>query len=417
MYFVPQVVPAGAPLVSYDTYGQPFYHGWYQQPMQVVGVSVVPTVAAGMSGFVQGIAGLAMAGRAAFNGGNRPARVKRQPRRRSQADATEEFQDCLEEEIAEIQQDLPSEPRSPMAESAQDTETMNQLMGQLEHGAAARSDAIASIRGSVLELAADPLGCRVVQLALEVASQKDSADMALELQGHVYTTLDSKHGNYVVQKVIEVLPISSVSFMIKELEDRAVEVARHRYGCRILCRLFEHAATESGTNELVDNVLRDARELSRHAYGYHVIKSILEHGVPQHRERIAYSLVGGAQRHAKHRTASFVMEKALAHCDASSEAHNALASELLAIPENTVELARHQFGRHVVSQLVRLPGDCSTKAIDNLRRGLPQVQSSKHGRRLVEELRSQLECSTAATDGMGGTHQGYWPAAEFTASF
>lgn len=401
MYFLPQetigVVPAGAPVVSYDTYGQPFYHGWYQQPMQVVGVPVVPTFAAGMSGFVQGIAGLAMAGRAAFNGGNRPARVKRQPRRRSHTHATDEFQDCLEEETAEIRANLPSEPMSPAAESTQDIEAMNQLMRQLKHDAAARSDAIAGIRGSMLELAVDPLGCRVVQLALEVASQKDAADMALELQGHLYTTLQSKYGNYVVQKVIEVLPISSVSFMIEELEDRAVEVAQHSYGCRILCRLFEHAATESGMNKLIDHVLRDARELSRHTYGYHVIKSILEHGVPQHRERIAYSLVGGAQRHAKHRTASFVMEKALAHCNASSEAHKALASELLARPENTVELARHQFGRHVVSQLVRLPGDCSAKAIHNLRRGLQEVQSSKHGRRLVEELRSQLECSPAAT--------------------
>lgn len=402
------VVPAGAPVVSYDTYGQPFFHGWYQQPMQVVGIGVMPTVAAGMSGFVQGIAGLAMAGRAAFNGGNRPARAKRQPRRRSQAAGSEEFQDCLEEETAKAQQDLPSEPRSPMAEPSQDAETMNQLIAQLEHGGAARSDAIDDIRGSVLELAVDPLGCRAVQLALEVASQKDSTDMALELQGHVYTTLESKHGNYVVQKIIEVLPISAVSFMIKELEDRAAQVARHPYGCRILCRLFEHAATESGTTRLVDQILSDATELSRHAYGYHVIKCILEHGKPQHRERIAYALLGGAQRHAKHRTASFVMEKALAHCDASSEAHKALASELLARPENTVELARHQFGRHVVTQLVRLPGDCSTKAIDNLRRGLPQVQSSKHGRRLVEELRSQLECSTAATHGMGG---------EFTGSF
>jgi len=409
MYFMPQqtigVVPAGAPVISYDTYGQPFYHGWYQQPMQVVGIGVVPTVAAGMSGFMQGIAGLAVAGRAAFNGGNRPARAKRQPRRRLQAAETEEFQDCLEETV-DAQQDLASEPRSPMAEPAQDTEAMNQLMAQLEHGAAARSDAIATICGSVLELAMDPLGCRVVQLALEVASQKESADLALELQGHVCTTLQSKYGNYVVQKIIEVLPISAVSFMIKELEGRAFEVARHHYGCRILCRLFEHAALDSGTTKLVDNVLRDARELSRHAYGYHVIKCILEHGESQHRDCIAYALLGSAQRHAKHRTASFVMEKALAHCDASSEAHNALANELLARPENIVELARHQFGRHVVSQLVRLPGDCSTKAIDNLRRGLPQVQSSKHGRRLVEELRSQLECSTAATHGIGGEFTG-----------
>jgi len=242
----------------------------------------------------------------------------------------------------------------------------------------------------------------VVQLALEHAGQKEAAEMAAELRDNVNTTLESKHGNYVVQKIIEVLPISAVTFMVKELEDMAFEIARHRYGCRILCRLLEHAAMESGTAKLIDNLLHDARELSRHAYGYHVVKCILEHGLPEDRDRVAYALVGGAQRHAKHRTASFVIEKALAHCDGHSDARNLLANELLQRPENTIELARHQFGRHVVSQLVRLPGDVSTKAIDNLRRGLSEVQSSKHGRRLVQELHKQLFADTHMEESFGG---------------
>lgn len=406
------VVPAGAAIVSYDSYGQPTYHGFYQQPMQVIGIGVMgmSTFAEGarsasgfvqgISGLAQGIAGLALTGQAA-NSRRRTGRKWRQPKTKPTA-LSEDFQDCLEEtastnvpDDSEAISSLKSEPAQE--ESTQDVEKLTLLMTKLQEGGAPRSDAIAAIRGSVLELALDSAGCRLVQLALDVASQKEAADMVSELHGHVYEAAESKYGNYVLQKVIEVLPFALISFVVKELEDKANVVAQHRFGCRILCRLFEHAAGEVGTLEFIEKVLYNARELSRHAYGYHVMRCILEHGLPDHRDLVALALVGGAQGHAKHRTASFVIEKALAHCDPDSEARNTLASELLQRPENTVELARHQYGRHVVSQLVRLPGYCSTKVLDNLRSGLSQVQSTKHGRRLIEEIRSQLMPGEAAT--------------------
>merc|ERR1712070_814504 len=138
---------------------------------------------------------------------------------------------------------------------------------------------------------------------------------------------------------------------------------------------------------LINELLSDAKELSRHAYGYHVVRCILEHGLPEHRSYVAIALCSGAPRHAKHRHASFVVEKALAHCDEKS--CEILANEILQRQETIVDLARHQFGRHVVSQLVRTPGACSEKALFHLRAGLPQVQTSKHGRRLIEELKQQ----------------------------
>jgi hypothetical protein len=406
------VVPAGTAIVSYDSYGQPTYHGFYQQPMQVIGIGVMgastfaqgaefaSSFAQGISGLAQGIAGLALTGSAA-NSRRRTGRKWRQSKTKPTA-LSDDFQDCLEESASTNVPDDSEPISSPRAEpaqeeSTQDVEKLNLLMTQLQEGGQPCSDAISAMCGSVLELAMDSAGCRVVQLALDVASQKEAANIVSELHGHVHEAAESKHGNYVLQKAIEVLPFGLISFVVKELEDKANEVAQHRFGCRILCRLFEHAAGEVETMELIEKVLYNARELSRHAYGYHVLRCILEHGQPDHRDLVALACVGGAQRHAKHRTASFVIEKALAHCDPDSEARNTLASELLERPEIIVELAKHQYGRHVVSQLVRVPGYCSEKALDNLRCGLAQVQSTKHGRRLVEELRSQIMSSEAAT--------------------
>jgi len=399
MFWVPQVatmVPAGMGVVSFDSWGQ----ATFQQPVQmayamptfVAGMQQAPIVS-GFAGFAKGIAGVVLGSGAALNGsnggGSRRGRSRRQPNSEQQEPEigeTEDWHDCAEPEGNGLDI-LPAATQ----ESKHDIDELNKLMAQLEEGGEARAAAITAIRGSVLDFALDPLGCRVIQLALDVTSQKEGAELASELRGHIRFAIDSKHANYVVQKIVEVLPTSMASFVVEELKSTATDSARHRFGCRILCRLLEHSATEGGTAELVNELLTEARDLSRHAYGYHVIRCILEHGLPEHRSQIAHALCGGLQRHAKHRHASFVVEKALAHCD--EEAREGLAHELLQRPETVVDLARHQFGRHVVSQLVRLPGDCSQRALHNLRCGLPQVQTSKHGRRLIEELKPQLSAA------------------------
>lgn len=413
MFWVPQpatpiVVPAGAGVVSFDSMGQ----ATFQQPLQVIGV--LPTFAAGVSGFAglaKGVAGVVLGSGAAMNGSNSNGRSRRgrrqphgrgEPKEASQASLegrdAEDWYDCQEYDPADGNSDLVTSAKySPVYTQGGEYVSSNAndakvLMVQLEDEEQ-QKHAIANIRGSVLDLALDSEGCHVIQQALSVVNQKEAAELASELRGHIRIAIESKYGNYVVQKIVEVLPISVASFVVEELRGIAGEMARHRYGCRILCRLFEHSGTEARTAELINDLLSDVKELSRHAYGYHVVRCILEHGLTEHRTHVAMSLCNGAPRHAKHRHASFVIEKALVHCD--EKARDVLAYELLQRKEVIVDLARHQFGRHVASQLVRSPGSCSEKALLNLREGLPQVQTSKHGRRLIEELKQQLLINAA----------------------
>ena len=70
-----------------------------------------------------------------------------------------------------------------------------------------------------------------------------------ELRGHVLQMMESPHANFVLQKVIEVLPANATCFVTEELATRAAEAARHRFGCRILCRLIEHHTASSSTGE------------------------------------------------------------------------------------------------------------------------------------------------------------------------
>lgn len=119
-------------------------------------------------------------------------------------------------------------------------EQKRQLMQDLQEGGETMRRAVSSIRGSVLRMSMEPFGCRAVQLALDVASMADKEGLVEELRGHVLSATASPHANFVIQKVIEVLPTNLTNFVAKELATFAAELACHRFGCRVFCRLVEH---------------------------------------------------------------------------------------------------------------------------------------------------------------------------------
>ena len=77
-------------------------------------------------------------------------------------------------------------------------------------------------------------------MILDEASLVDAAAFATGLRGCVRSAVQSKHANHVVQKIIEVMPVSHASFVVDELKGVGQEVARHCFGCRVMCRILEH---------------------------------------------------------------------------------------------------------------------------------------------------------------------------------
>jgi len=268
-------------------------------------------------------------------------------------------------------------------------EMCTEVAQQLDDGPDSKAKAIATLTGKIRELSFKKIGCRVVQKAIEVSSLGVAAALAGELQGAVQEAIESPHANYVIQKVIEVLPAAHAGFVVGELTGKGGEVARHRYGCRVLCRLLEHHScgerTDGRTSALINEVLTEVVELSRHNFGHHVIQSILEHGTQEQRCKIAVALRGDLLRNAKNRNASFIVERALAFCTAEDQ--QIMAAELLSNAENLPSLAENQFGCHVAKALLRLPGEHSRQALNHLQIASAQLQTSKYGRRLLAEFK------------------------------
>ena len=121
------------------------------------------------------------------------------------------------------------------------------------------SSAVEALTGHVWDLSRHPLGCRLIQLALERGSQKEAKALATELCGHVVEAMTSPHANYVLQKIVTQLTWQTCGFVAAELQDSASHLARHRFGCRIFCRLIEFHAEHEATKALVEEVLLEAR--------------------------------------------------------------------------------------------------------------------------------------------------------------
>ena len=180
---------------------------------------------------------------------------------------------------------------------------------------------IQCLRGQVWRLSRDANGCRVVQEALELGS-RDVTDLANELQGHVLEAVMCPYANYVVQKVVSHLSVATSSFVATELQGNAVRAAKHRFACRIFCRLLEFCG-RGPTSQLVDELLaRDDGEhenLCSHSFAHHVIQSILEHGEERHKRLIAKMLLSDLWRYATHKNSSYLIEKAICYCSTEDQ--------------------------------------------------------------------------------------------------
>jgi len=258
-------------------------------------------------------------------------------------------------------------------------------MEALDAGGAACAEALSSMRGSVWRLARGRLGCRAVQQALQAMGGRAAAAFVRELHGHVREAVESPHANYVIQKVVEVMPSSQTAFVAQELAGAGVAVACHRYGCRILCRVFEHSPRDApATAALCEEILAEASKLARHSFAHHVVESVLEHGLPPQRERVAAALRQDLTRGARNRNASHVIETALKYC--SQDVQKAFSDDLLHDMDHVVELAQSQFGAYVVRALLQLGQPRSAEAMRRLRDRADELQATKHGRRLAEAL-------------------------------
>eukprot|EP00927_Polykrikos_kofoidii_P069044 TRINITY_DN64455_c0_g1_i1.p1 TRINITY_DN64455_c0_g1~~TRINITY_DN64455_c0_g1_i1.p1 ORF type:complete len:397 (-),score=47.60 TRINITY_DN64455_c0_g1_i1:4-1134(-) len=304
--------------------------------------------------------------------------------------------------IAKIQQEMFTEKRGDVSSSAPNDGSESRsdassiggfsiewfwsrkVMMQLEAGGEEMSLAISQIRGQVQRLALNVHGCRILQVALRTVDQYVAASLVAELHGFVERAINSPHGNFVLQTSIEVLPSTLTAFVVNELTGIGAKVARHKYGCRVLCRLMQHTANASGTTLLIHETLQDAPNLCRHIYGHHVLEAVLQFGGLKQVQQVTAALVSDLNINAENEFATFVISTALRCCEREEKVM--IASALLSRTEFLVHLAEHPFGCHVVRALLRLPGIVSPASRAMLRTDIARLHRNRRARMVFAEM-------------------------------
>lgn len=251
------------------------------------------------------------------------------------------------------------------------------------------------VQGQVWIKARDAQGSREVQEAFDDASTLENGGdvrraLAMELHSHVWEALKCPHANHVLQKCISTMRSSECQFVIDELVqlgERAIgQAARHRYGCRIYQRLFEHC-TPKQMHGIVEILLRDAVALSTHIYGIYVMQHLLEHGSQSHVLQLTNVLTEHALTIAQDVQGPAVLSKALEH--ASSESRVTLANAILAEPAipTTMGITRH--GHHA-AKLALQYAESSHKsaALAELTQQKTRLRTFRYGRALITFVES-----------------------------
>lgn len=268
-------------------------------------------------------------------------------------------------------------------------EKRQELLQELDSDTKTRSRIIASLLPEVQKMAFELHGCWVVQKALEVGDSVERDHLVGEFRGHVPAMIASPNANFVLAKIVEVVPIASADFVAQELANFASDAARHRYGCRILCRLVEHhlssTAQTNATSLLIAELLVEADQLINHNFARHVMEMVLEHGSPDQKHSIALAILKNVLQTSKNRHGSYVVEKAMQFCSAADQ--QAMAGELVSNAENFLMLATHECGSHVVEAIVKshTPSAADARAI--LLRQVDMVSASKYGQQMLQNTR------------------------------
>lgn len=190
------------------------------------------------------------------------------------------------------------------------------------------------VRGHVLDFAQCQEGSRVVQDAFERSPQDVRVELAGELMGHVLETSRSKHGNYVVAAVVALLTPQQAAFIAAEVSKDTVDAAKHRFACRIVCRLLEFATNQEHCIGIADEIADNAVALSIHPFANYVVSTCFEHAGTRRRRRILEAIRAELSACMESRNGRRVIEYCLRYATAEDGVAT-IFFELLRVPAHS----------------------------------------------------------------------------------
>ena len=167
---------------------------------------------------------------------------------------------------------------------------------------------------NITAMACHKNGCRVLQSMLDDADSFCRVAIARAFQGKVWDAILSQHAHHVLQRIIELVPPATISFIVLEIQCGCgtVFAAKHRFGCRVCERVLEHFPPAL-LSRFVEDIISHTLELCVHSYGTFVLQHVFEHGCVEHCDEIAQTLLPRVAWAVKNENAVGVVDSALSY--------------------------------------------------------------------------------------------------------
>lgn len=188
-------------------------------------------------------------------------------------------------------------------------------------------------------------GCRVIQKIFDVGH----GAMIMEfVKDNCRSLLEDQNGNHVLQKAVE--SYLDTSFILDEYKRDSIRLCKHKYGCRVIQRLFENSNDED-ILLIIDKFALNIESIIDDQYGNYVLQHIIE-TKPLYRTKIINAIINLAPQKiytfSTHKFASNVIEK----CVIVDDNMDFIFLSVIKDKPMVVLLAADKFGNYVVQRVV-----------------------------------------------------------------
>jgi mRNA-binding protein PUF3 len=213
------------------------------------------------------------------------------------------------------------------------------------------------MRNHIASLSLQMYACRVVQKAFEYVLADQQALLVSELHrpGLVIKCLECQHGNHVIQKAIEVIPLPHVRFIYDALFGHIGRFAEHTYGCRVVQRMLEQPDEDVRKKVLLE-LQSCGPKLIPDTFGNYVAQHVICHGDLDSKNWMIGLVVNDMMTFGRHKFASNVVEKCIEH--GSDEQRRQIMEKVIEVnpnadPEESGLLGylKDQYGNYVIRKL------------------------------------------------------------------
>eukprot|EP00760_Papus_ankaliazontas_P034410 PhM_4_TR7176/c0_g1_i1/m.27784/K17943/PUM; pumilio RNA-binding family len=202
------------------------------------------------------------------------------------------------------------------------------------------------LRGFIAAWSRDQEGSRMVQRMIEAGMSEQDLELLLhEILPFSVDLVSDVFGNYVIQRLLDVMPAQYRKVFLHSLEGHFPQLALQTYGCRVLQKVVDVGDDEDRQlvcTALDGHVARCVQDQNAN----HVIQKCIE-CAPDHVEFVVEAFYGKIRELATHAYGCRVLQRLLEH--SVQRTGDMLIAEVIECVE---ELVLDQYGNYVVQFLI-----------------------------------------------------------------